>query len=85
MEPVSYTHLDVYKRQHQDQSQVKLQEHMLDGVYLRYIEFNAGSLHDVSGNGTCEQAADEFRHFDHGDVAVSYTHLSWRGWDIRRQ
>ena len=41
---------------------------MLNGIYLGHVEFNSGSLHDVPCNGACEQAADEFRHFDHGDV-----------------
>ena len=41
---------------------------MLDGVNLRNIELDVCSFHDVSCDGTCEEAADEFRHLDHRDV-----------------
>ena len=41
---------------------------MFNSVNLRYIELDSGCFHDVSCNGTGEEAADEFRHLDHRDV-----------------
>ena len=41
---------------------------MLDGINLRNIELDVCCFHDVSCDGTCEEAADEFRHLDHRDV-----------------
>ena len=53
---------------HKNKCKVKLQEHMLDGVNLRNIELDVCSFHDVSCDGTCEEAADEFRHLNHRDI-----------------
>ena len=53
---------------HQHQSQIELQEHVLNGVHLRSVELDIQGLHHIAGNGAGKQTADELGHLDHGDV-----------------
>ena len=79
--PVSYTHLDVYKRQLQES--ITAAESPGSGVPQEQIEQMKGQLKQMQGGAAqiesgLQQISEQEKKLAEGEKAVSYTHLPWK-------